>query len=262
MIRVGDYVIEQGRFPDNTLLMKMPDMATLEQQKQLIVWNYESDAELFTLICIKKYFMDLPLVLYMPYCPHARQDRVKTPQDVFTLKYFCEVINDLHFQSVVIEDPHSNVCTALLNNVIVIDAKCHIDGVLSVLNNDDLVMCYPDEGAMKRYSGMVNKPYAFGVKKRNWENGEILGLDLINANIVKDKDVLIIDDICSRGGTFYHTAKALKEAGAKDIYLYVTHCEQTVFKGDLMENDLIKNIFTTTSIFPSNIERGKIIIVP
>lgn len=44
----------------------------------------------------------------------------------------------------------------------------------------------------------------------------------MNEEIVKERNVLIVDDICSRGGTFYHAANALKEAGAKNIYLYVT----------------------------------------
>lgn len=261
MIRIGEIIIEQGRFPDNTLLMKMPKADELSNQKQIVTWNYEDDSELFALTCIKKFFGDVPLVLYMPYCPHARQDRVKNPEDVFTLKYFCEIINDLKFQNVIIEDPHSNVCTALLDNVVVIEAAYHIQNVLAEINNDNLVMCYPDEGAMKRYSGMVAKPYAFGVKKRNWENGEILGLDLINADVVKGKDVLIVDDICSRGGTFYHTAKALKEAGAEKIYLYITHCERTIFLGDVFTSGLIEHVYTTNSIFPADSTSENISIV-
>ena len=245
MLRIGEVIIEQGRFPDNTLLMKIPQDL---QQPSMIVWNYEDDCELFALICLKKYFRDYPVALYMPYCPHARQDRVKNPEDVFTLKYFCEVINDLKFTAVVIEDPHSSVCTALLDNVVVVEPKTHIEEAIKLIADENLVMCYPDEGAMKRYSGMVAKPYAFGVKKRNWENGEILGLDLIHPEVVKGKNVLIVDDICSRGGTFYHTAKALKDAGAEKIYLYITHCESTIHDGDLREKGLINQIYTTDSI--------------
>jgi ribose-phosphate pyrophosphokinase len=259
MIRIGEIVVDQGRFPDNTLLMKIPQ--NIGDQKQAIIWNYEDDSELFALICIRKYFQNVPLILYMPYCPHARQDRVKNPEDVFTLKYFCDVINDLKFSQVVIEDPHSNVCTALLDNVIVIEAKCHIDKVIEELADENLVMCYPDEGAMKRYSGMVNKPYTFGVKKRAWEDGKILGLDFMNPEVVKGKNVLIVDDICSRGGTFYHTAKALKDAGAEKIYLYVTHCEMTIFNGDIFNSGLIDHVYTTNSIFPANAANENISIV-
>lgn len=109
---------------------------------------------------------------------------------------------------------------------------------------------YPDEGSMKRYSGLINSPYAFGVKKRDWKTGNIEGLDVIGAeDQIKGKDILIIDDICSRGGTFYHSAKKLKELGANKIYLYVTHCENTIFEGELLTSGLIERVFTTDSIY-------------
>lgn len=84
----------------------------------------------------------------------------------------------------------------------------------------------------------------------------------MNGELVKDKGVLIVDDICSRGGTFYHAANALKEAGAKNIYLYVTHAEHTMVEGDMYNQDIVKKIFTTDSIFkPEWDTRGKVEIV-
>jgi ribose-phosphate pyrophosphokinase len=123
-----------------------------------------------------------------------------------------------------------------------------------------VTMFYPDEGAMKRYSGLVNLPYAFGIKKRNWETGKIEGLDVAGAvDQITGKDILIVDDICSRGGTFYHSAKKLKELGAKDIYLYVSHCENTILEGELLDGDLIKKVFTTDSIFTKSHEKVEVL---
>ena len=167
MIRIGNVVIDQLSYPDNTLLMHLPE----QLENGLVIWNYENDAELFTIICIRKHYQHLPLSLYMPYCPHARMDRVKAPTDVFTLKYFCETINDLGFAAVYIEDPHSNVCEALLDNVQVVSAQAHIETVIEKIADENLVMCYPDEGAMKRYSeairGLYSGEIAFGMKQRD-----------------------------------------------------------------------------------------------
>ena len=77
----------------------------------------------------------------------------------------------------------------------------------------------------------------------------------MNKEVVKDRDVLIIDDICSRGGTFYHSAKALKEAGAKNIYLYISHCENTILEGELLTSGLIEKVYTTNSIFTKEHEK-------
>ena len=257
MIKINGVEIKQDQFPDGTLLMKFnprkQDFLLDNQTYINIEWLYENDAELFTLICVKRHLDRVrsctDIVLYMPYIPHARMDRVKTNEDVFTLKYFCEVINSLHFKTVVVRDAHSNVALALLENVYEESFAPYIYEAIDKSKAEALF--FPDEGAMKRYSDKFHQPYAFGMKKRDWETGKILGLDIINAENIVGKNVLIVDDICSRGGTFYHSAKALKAAGAKSVSLYVTHLEKTVILGEMASTDgLVDHIYTTKSIFP------------
>ena len=266
MIQLNEHIIGNDRFPDGTLLMKLPFSPKLSNE---IRWHYENDAELFKLICLVKTmrnkYKDVRIDLFMPYLPNARQDRVKNPEDVFTLKYFCEIINSLEFDKVFITDVHSNVGLALLNRVREIRPWEYIHNALTKITfmetgdvmheareecYKNLLLFYPDEGAMKRYSGEMGIPFVFGVKKRNWETGVIEGLDLMGSvEDIKGKNILIIDDICSKGGTFYYAAQELKEAGAANIYLYVTHCESTIYEGELLKEDsLIKHIFTTNSL--------------
>ena len=255
MIKVNGKVIAQNQFPDKTLLLKISE-TILENCDDTgyinIHWLYENDAELFTLICVKRYFDEnfyrKAIHLIMPYIPHARMDRVKNDEDVFTLKYFCEIINSLHFTTVEVRDAHSNVSSALLNKVFEEPIEDYVRDAINLSGAEALF--FPDEGAMKRYSEKSSLPYTFGMKKRDWKTGQILGLDIINSENIVGKDVLIVDDICSRGGTFYHSAKALKAAGAKSVSLYVTHLEKTVTIGDLPNSGLINHIYTTKSIFP------------
>lgn len=113
---------------------------------------------------------------------------------------------------------------------------------------------------MKRYSEIIPLPYAFGIKKRDWETGQIQGLDVAGSvHKIEDSKILIIDDICSRGGTFYHSAKKLKELGAKEIYLYVSHCENTILEGELLTSGLIEKVYTTNSIFTKEHEKIEVI---
>lgn len=255
MIKLDGKIINQEHFPDNSLRIEpindsnfdlsFMGMATTKR----LIWHYENDAELFTIICLRKHFTNKEMILEMPYCPHARMDRVKNNNEFFTLKHFADIINDLKFSEVRILDPHSNVCSALINNVNVVQPFKEVQKTLHAIGSTNLVAFYPDEGAMKRGTDYLTGAYAFGIKKRDWNTGKILGLELMNKEVVNGKDVLIIDDICSRGGTFYHSAKALKEAGAKDIYLYVTHCENTILEGELLTSELIKKVYTTNSIF-------------
>lgn len=269
MIKLNDIEIPQNRFPDGTLLMKLnpqSDKFEMDRGAIRIDWYYENDAELFALICLKRHldrlFTNPSIVLYMPYIPHARMDRVKTDADVFTLKYFCETINSLHFDIVHVYDAHSNVSLALLDNVVQSNINGYIRETSQLIcdeRGEYPVFYFPDEGAMKRYSENASgEPYAFGIKKRDWETGQIQGIQIQNEEVVKGQDILIVDDICSRGGTFYHSAKALKEAGANKIYLYVTHCENTILEGDLLTSGLIEKVYTTNSIFTKKHEKVEV----
>ena len=277
MIQLNEHIISNDRFPDGTLLMKLPFSPKPSNE---IRWHYENDAELFKLICLVKTMRDMykgvRIDLFMPYLPNARQDRVKNPEDVFTLKYFCEIINSLEFDTVFVTDIHSNVSLALLDRVREIKPWAYIHKALTsitfmetgdVMHEDreecykNLLLFYPDEGAMKRYSGEMGMPYLFGVKDRDWKTGQIKRLNLAgDVSMIEGKNILIIDDICSKGGTFYYAAKELKEAGAANIYLYVTHCESTIYEGELLKEDsLIKHIFTTNSLL--TVPNEKITIV-
>ena len=191
----------------------------------------------------------------MPYLPHARMDRIKNPDtEVFTLKYFCEVINSLNFDSVVVVDAHSNVGPALLNNCENFPVKEELNYAIQNIQRDldgkDLMLFFPDEGSMKRYSDWSPLPYSFGVKQRDWETGKITSLRIEGEVDVAGRDVLIVDDICSYGGTFFRAAQALKDAGARHVYLYVTHCEENILKGSIFNDDkvVIDGIYTTTSM--------------
>lgn len=241
-----------NRFPDHTLAL-----GTLRKDIKEILWIYDNDSELFTLQCLRNHTLEKDVKLVMPYIPHARMDRVED-SEVFTLQTFCKIINSLDFSEVIVTDPHSNVSIALLDRVSVIKPVRYIHETMIKIAEkkkihmnelvDTLVFFFPDEGAMKRYSKMVPElPFAYGVKDRDWKTGKINGLNIINADFVKGKTVLIVDDICSRGGTFYHSSKALFKAGAKDVFLYVTHCEDSIFEGQMYSEGIIKNIFTTDS---------------
>lgn len=272
MIKVNDEVIKIERFPDGTPKINI-DPAMIEEKEYNFVnwitidWLYESDEELFYLFLIKKhiekFFVDTHYVLNLPYIPNARMDRVKNQDEVFTLKYFCDFINSLNFDVVWVLDPHSYVSEALINNVEVGQPDGYIlTAIKSMCSNypditkEDWMVFYPDEGAMKRYSTNLSYKYAFGIKKRNWETGKIEGLDVAGCvDEIKDKVILIVDDICSRGGTFYHSAKKLKELGAKAVYLYITHCENTILEGELLTSGLIEKVYTTNSIFTKEHEK-------
>ena len=83
MIYVNGKGVAQDHFSAGELKIKLQPST---REVIDIAWHYENDAEFFTLACIRHYFHSQHCILYLPYVPHARMDRVKNPEDVFTLK--------------------------------------------------------------------------------------------------------------------------------------------------------------------------------
>ena len=263
MIKVNNNELEKKTFPDGTPNIQLfPEFKSDSYDQIEITWEFDSMEELFILQCIVDYYKGKELFLYMPYIPNARMDRIKSYEENFSLKVFANFINSFNFAKVYVNNVHSNVSEALINNIVSCDDQALICGVISRERPD--VIFFPDEGACKRYSDLYviknsKLPVAFGIKKREWSTGKILGLDVISDVDLKDKKVLIIDDICSAGGTFKFSSMKLKEMGAKEVNLYVTHCEDNIQNGDLLKTDLISRIYTTDSIL--HIEDEKIRII-
>lgn len=261
MILVNGTPINFTQFPDGTTSFRFdPNSENWYDVGTAIYWKYDGDHECILLWYLVNHVrsvigQDTYIHLVMPYIPNARMDRVKAADEVFTLKWFASFINALHLDEVTVFDPHSNVAPALINNIRVIQPDKDIKKAISVIGDDNILLCYPDEGAAKRYSELMDAEYVFGIKHRDWRTGKIERLELTTPEKVAERNVLIVDDICSRGGTFTHTAAALKEAGAKEIFLYVSHCENTIFKGSVLTDGQITRVFTTNSIYRGEHEK-------
>ena len=260
MILVNNKLVKQEVFGDKTLKCEIPSTlkkSTLDfnffgagTKSYHITWCYDNDSELFLLQCIVDEIRDIEptamISLKMPYIPNARQDR-RVSNRFFTLKTFCKLINNMQFESVSVLDPHSDVSTALLDRV-----KQEVPLIEAYQFNVDAIM-YPDAGAAKKYSNRIyskesntTQSTIIGNKKRNSE-GRIESYELFGFPEDKEiKAVLIVDDICSYGGTFIAAAKELKVRGVEHIYLLVSHCEENIFKGQLF--DYIDQVYTTDSI--------------
>lgn len=175
---------------------------------------------------------NIPCTLLMPYIPYARQDRICNKGEAFSLKVFANILNSCNFSRVIVDHPHSNVSTALIDNIVMIKKPfISYDTIIQCLKDRNVTFVAPDQGAVK----MVQK-IAFdfaknrsdyktinvvvGDKQRDLKTGEIIN-HTINSD-VNGKYCVILDDIVDGGRTFVSLAKILKEKGAKTIDLITT----------------------------------------
>jgi ribose-phosphate pyrophosphokinase len=190
---------------------------------------------------------DTPIHLIMPYVPYARQDRVVNRGEALSIRVFCNLINSQDYASVTIHDPHSDVTSALLKNVNVLNQTEVMRANLPFGETPireltpkaafnaakrleewakNVVLVAPDAGAIKKITDVAN---AIGFehivradKKRDTKTLEILET-VVYSDHVGNKDFLIVDDICDGGRTFLELAKVLRPLTNGKIILYVTH---------------------------------------
>ena len=227
-----------------------------------IIARLQNSDDLFKLAMIKDAlarFDKNPINLFVPYVPYARQDRVCDGGESFSIAVLARFIASLGFGQVTIVDPHSNVTPATfealgvkLNVISQLDVLNKFTGFIPTLMGSILVS--PDAGSNKKTAdaaGWLNQEtFVRADKLRDLTNGNIKEI-VVYADDLKGKTVVILDDLCERGGTFIGLAKALKAKNAGKVILYVTH---GVFAGkdkDTVIDNLCKGgideIWTTDS---------------
>ena len=271
MIWLNNRLIEFSNFPNNEIKMNEKQVIeAMEMNGTKILFKYQNDSDLIKLIFLKEYIdctfsiqfgkHNSELTIY--YMPYSRMDRSQEGS-AFTLKYVAELINSLKFSRVKILEPHSDVTLALVDNsypgwisleilgeVVRTNLPSKIYNYITFDINSDYIY-FPDAGAEKRYSSEVNIiNKLMGIKHRNFQTGKIESLQIVGdtKNPLIRNRVIMIDDLCSKGGTFSMAARQLKKIGAEDIYLVVTHCEDTIEQGNILTEDDITAVYTTNSI--------------
>lgn len=229
----------------------------------IITWNYAGDEEFITLSFLVDKIREINAVssicLEVPYLPHARMDRTKTQSQFCTLKYVGHFLNSLDLDSVIVNDVHSDIAFDYIDNLTNISSTGHlVQNLIDArkFNKDDIIICFPDESAEKRFGYLLEDYPEFITleKERDFETGKINSTRIAKstASDLENKKILIVDDICSYGGTFLNAIKTIKDEYAQNqdpqmmdsaklptFFLVVTHLEKAFYHGDLYKQGLL-----------------------
>lgn len=221
MISLNGVVIKPTLFSDQTRqVWKVPEEA-FNVGGASVVWDFEQESEFMQLAQLKTLLdkRSIPATLLMKYLPYGRQDKDVSNETTFGLVTFSNLLNSLKFTEVIAIDPHSQAPYELIKNFTSIQPYTAVE--LATQMTETTTYCYPDKGAVSKYTKLFHHPYVYGDKVRNQSTGVIESMKLVGQ--VKGDNVLIVDDLCDAGGTFCWMASLLYEAGAKDVNLYVSH---------------------------------------
>lgn len=263
------------KFGNNEIRLDIPKYVLDEINKYTrIEFRYKDNESFFKLLLLDNVLErnNLSVDYYFWYLPYSRMDRIKEDGTAFSLEIIANLINNLKSANKKYTlDAHSDVSLALVRNIKELgkDFSFHNEVIKRVLKSEDFdektILVFPDAGARKRFENKVDLSKVKNIitcdKSRDFQTGQIKE---IIANFEKRenqsddfKNIFVIDDLCSYGGTFVGVKEAInkiiKDNKAK-YNLIITHCEDVILKGQVLNE--YEKVFTTDSLL--TIEHPKI----
>ena len=193
----------------------------------------------------------------IPYFGYARQDRKVVPRTSISAKLVSNLITKAGADRVVTVDLHAGQVQGFFD-IPVDNLFCtpifarHVN---KNINKKNIICVAPDVGGTER-ARALGKLLDVGlaiVDKRRPSPGKSQVMNVVGN--VKNKTCVIVDDIIDSGGTIVNAAEALKNRGAKEVYVYITH---GVLSGEAVKKigkSVVKKLVITDSI--DNNERVK-----
>ena len=189
------------------------------------------------------------IIAVIPYFGFARQDRKDRPRISIAAKLVANLLQVAGVTRVITMDIHADQIQGFFD--IPVDnlyaSKIFIPYIKS-LNLKDPIMASPDAGGTRRassYAKMLDTVFCICHKQRSKPN-EIEKMILIGD--VKDRDVILLDDIIDTAGTITRAGQLLKDNGARSVRAFATHA---IFSGSAMEridNSVFDEVVVTDTI--------------
>jgi ribose-phosphate pyrophosphokinase len=186
----------------------------------------------------------------IPYFGYARQDRKVAPRTSISAKVVSNLITNAGANRIVTVDLHAGQIQGFFDIPVdnLFTTPLFARYIKKKFKSKNLVCVSPDVGGVQRTRGLATKIKAdlAIIDKRRPAPGKSQVMNIIGE--VKGKNCIIVDDIIDSGGTIVNAIEALKQAGAIDVYVFITHA---VLSGDAarkIEKSKIKKLIITDTI--------------
>lgn len=189
------------------------------------------------------------ITVVIPYYGLARQDRKDKPRAPIGAKLVANLLTAAGATRIMTMDLHADQIQGFFE--IPVDhlyaSTIFVDYIHS-LNLDNLTIASPDMGGAKRaknYAGHLGADVVIAYKERKKAN---VVEEMFLIGDVKDRNVILIDDMIDTGGTLCKAADILMANGAKSVRAMASH---GVFSGNAYENinnSQLEEVIVTDSI--------------
>ena len=189
------------------------------------------------------------IVAVMPYFGWARQDRKDKPRVSIGAKLVADLLSVAGVSRIITMDLHADQIQGFFD--IPVDhlyASMVFIPYINSLKLDNLVIATPDVGGSKRasaYSKCLGVPLVLCHKTRAKAN-VVDTMQIIGE--VKDKNVILVDDIVDTAGTISKAADLMMQNGAKSVRAIASHCIMSGNASERVRESSMTEIVFTNSI--------------
>ena len=198
------------------------------------------------------------IIPILPYFPYARQDKKDQSRGPIGAKVMAEMIEQRGSTSVITYDLHADQIQGFFNIPVThIEGKHVFDTYINQKvkeSNGEVVLCGPDAGSGKRVKRMrdqVNKRYGVNLNivmiDKTRKQANVID-EMIIIGDVKDKHVIILDDMVDTAGTLCKAAEVLIENGAKTVNAGISHGILSGPAHERISNSLLKELVISDSL--------------
>jgi len=211
--------------------------------------NSDNLMELLLMIDAAKRASAKTINAVIPYFGWARQDRKDKPRVSIGAKLVADLLSVAGVDRVITMDLHADQIQGFFD--VPVD-HLYASGVLmpylQSLKLDNMCIASPDVGGSKRantYAKYFGCPLVLCNKTRARAN-VVESMQIIGD--VKDKNVVIIDDMVDTAGTITKAADIMKAAGAKTVRACASHCVMSGPASERVQNSALEELVFTDSI--------------
>ncbi len=211
--------------------------------------NCDNLMELLLMIDAAKRASAHSVIAVMPYFGWARQDRKDKPRVSIAAKLVSDLLVTAGANRVITMDLHADQIQGFFN--IPLDhlyASSVFIPYIQSLNLEDMVIATPDVGGAKRannYAKYLDVPLVLCHKQRAKAN-VVAKMTVIGD--VKDKNVILVDDMVDTAGTITKAADLMMENGAKSVRALASHAIMSDPASQRVEDSALTEMIFTNSI--------------
>lgn len=211
--------------------------------------NSDNLMELLLMIDAAKRASARSIVAVVPYFGWARQDRKDKPRVSIAAKLVSDLLTTAGIDRLITMDLHADQIQGFFNVPVdhLYSSSVFVPYVES-LNLKDMVIASPDVGGAKRANGYAKYfhcPLVLCHKQRAKAN-VVANMTIIGE--VKDKDVVLVDDMIDTAGTICKAADLMRENGARSVRCLASHALMSGPAVERVNASALEEVIFTNSI--------------